>query len=161
MARPSEYKDDYNEQAYKLCLLGATDKDIADFFDVTETTINNWKKDFPLFFESIVNGKKKADMEVAHSLYKSANDRIVIDYVPIKKKKVYWLDGKRHEEEEVEVFEIEKLIPSDFRSQMFWLRNRAKAQWKDKPEEADDDYENKANNVNVTIQIKDYSKDSE
>jgi hypothetical protein len=30
--RPTKYKEEYNEQAYKLCLLGATDKELADFF---------------------------------------------------------------------------------------------------------------------------------
>lgn len=45
----------------KLCLLGATDKELGDFFNVTEQTINNWKKDFPSFFESIKRGKIDAD----------------------------------------------------------------------------------------------------
>jgi hypothetical protein len=29
--RPTKYRVDYNEQGYKLCLLGATDNDLADF----------------------------------------------------------------------------------------------------------------------------------
>ena len=45
MARPSKYKEEYNEQAYKLALLGATDKDIADIFDVNEIPLTNGKKD--------------------------------------------------------------------------------------------------------------------
>lgn len=35
--RPSGYKPEYAEQARKLCLLGATDQEIADFFEVTPT----------------------------------------------------------------------------------------------------------------------------
>ncbi len=38
----SKYQEDYAEQAYKLCLLGATDNTLADFFEVSEQTINNW-----------------------------------------------------------------------------------------------------------------------
>jgi len=41
--RPTKYDEKYNEQAYKLCLLGASDKDMADFFQVTESTLNLWK----------------------------------------------------------------------------------------------------------------------
>jgi transposase len=42
--RPSSYKDEYAMQALKLTLLGATDKELADFFEVKESTINRWKK---------------------------------------------------------------------------------------------------------------------
>lgn len=31
--RPTKYKEEYTDQAYKLCLLGATDKEMADFFE--------------------------------------------------------------------------------------------------------------------------------
>ena len=43
--RPTKYKAEYAEQARKLCLLGATDMEMADFFEVSEFTINKWKKD--------------------------------------------------------------------------------------------------------------------
>ena len=36
--RPSSFKTEYIEQAYKLCLLGATDKQMCDFFGVNEKT---------------------------------------------------------------------------------------------------------------------------
>ena len=42
--RPTKYKEEYGEQAYKLCLLGAMDKELAEFFNVNEDTINTWKK---------------------------------------------------------------------------------------------------------------------
>jgi hypothetical protein len=31
--RPSLYRDEFAEQARKLCLLGATDRDLAEFFE--------------------------------------------------------------------------------------------------------------------------------
>ena len=71
--RPTKYKPEYSQQTYKLCLLGATDIELADFFDVSEATINNWKIDYPEFLESIKNGKERADATVAESLYKRAN----------------------------------------------------------------------------------------
>lgn len=36
--RPTRYKAEYAQQAYKLCLLGATDKELADFFHVSGQT---------------------------------------------------------------------------------------------------------------------------
>lgn len=133
--RPALYKKEYNEQAYKLCLLGATDKDLADFFEVTETTINNWKKDNNEFFESIRNGKKIADMEVANSLYKTTQDRTVIEQQAIKCKEVsYNKAGKRVEKETIKIVEVKKTVPADFRSQSFWLKNRKSDTWRDKTE---------------------------
>lgn len=52
---------EFNEQARKLCLLGATDSELADFFGVCERTINNWKSEFPAFLQSIDAGKISAD----------------------------------------------------------------------------------------------------
>lgn len=132
--RPNKYEEIFNEQAYKLCLLGATDKDLADFFLVCEATINNWKNEFPEFLESIVKGKKKADMEVANSLYQTTQDRIVIEQQAFKCKSVTWEDGKRVEKEKVELVDVEKVIPADFRSQSFWLKNRKSDTWRDKQE---------------------------
>lgn len=133
--RPTLYKEEYNEQAYKLCLLGATDKELADFFEVDERTINNWKKDYNEFFQSIRNGKKIADIDVAASLYKTTQDRIVTEQQAIKCKEVsYNEDGKRVEKETVKIVEVEKIIPADFRSQSFWLKNRSSGNWRDKTE---------------------------
>ena len=70
--QPTKYDSKYAEQAYKLCLLGHTDKELADFFEVDESTINNWKNAHPEFFESIKAGKEVADAEIAVSLYHRA-----------------------------------------------------------------------------------------
>ena len=51
--RKSEYRIEFSDQALKLCLLGATDKELAEFFSVTEQTLNKWKKDYPEFLESL------------------------------------------------------------------------------------------------------------
>lgn len=132
--RPTDYQQHYNEQAYKLCLLGATDKDLSDFFEVCEATINNWKISHPKFLESVHAGKKMADIEVAHSLYKTTSDRTVIEQQAFKTKNVFWEDGKRVEKEEIQIVEVEKIIPADFRGQQFWLNNRNPERWRTKQE---------------------------
>jgi hypothetical protein len=69
--RNSLYCEDYADQAFKLCLLGAIDEELADFFGVSIATIYNWKNEHPAFLEATIAGKVKADAEVAHSLYRA------------------------------------------------------------------------------------------
>jgi hypothetical protein len=120
--RPTKYKPEYAEQAYKLCLLGATDAELANFFEVEESTINEWKLHFLEFSESIKNGKVKADAEVANSLYKRATG-YKVDGV-----KVFQFQG-----EPVVVPVVEEISP-DTGACMAWLKNRQKAKWRDKQE---------------------------
>lgn len=125
---PSLFKEEYSEQAEKLCKLGATDAELADFFQVTEQTINNWKKDFPNFFESIKKGKILADSNVAERLYQRAM-------------------GFEHDSEEIKVVSdggnqgssiervpIRKIYPPDPTAAIFWLKNRRPKDWRDKQE---------------------------
>jgi hypothetical protein len=72
VGRPSSYVARYAEQAYKLCLLGATDKEMADIFGISESTLNLWKQVHPEFSESITRGKHDADANVAERLYQRA-----------------------------------------------------------------------------------------
>lgn len=130
---PTKYSEEYNEQVYKLCLLGATDKDIADFFNICEATVNNWKNDYPEFLESIKRGKKLADMHLAEKLKNKAEGAVVKTQQAFKKKKVYWdTNGKRCEEEEIEIVNLEQEQSPDTTALIFWLKNRNPEFWKDK-----------------------------
>ncbi len=148
--RPSRYKKEYDEQARKLCLLGATDKELADFFNVTETTINNWKNAHKSFIESIRAGKTVADMEIVNSLYKSAQDRLIPAYQAFKTRNVYFDDkGNRIESEKVEVVEVPQAVPANDRAIKFWLNNRQPSKWRDKPEPAEEESNDHIVNVNI------------
>jgi hypothetical protein len=70
--RPSLYREEFAEQARKLCLLGATDKELADFWGVSVQTYYDWQKAHPEFLESIMRGKILADAEVASKLHQRA-----------------------------------------------------------------------------------------
>src|SRR5690348_1824657 len=70
--RPTVYKPEFVEQARKLCVLGATDVELADFFEVTVTTLNRWKSLYPEFCASIKSGKDVSDERVERSLYHKA-----------------------------------------------------------------------------------------
>lgn len=58
MGRKSAYKEEYNQLAENYALLGATDKEMADLFSVTERTLNQWKKDYPEFLQSLKKRKE-------------------------------------------------------------------------------------------------------
>jgi len=133
--RPTDYKDEYAEQAYKLCLLGSTDAELGRFFEVTERTINNWKERVPEFFQSIKDAKEIADAEVAKSLNERARGYRYIEQQAIKVKEVTYENGKRLREiEHVEVVPTERVAPPDTTAAIFWLKNRSKRDWRDKQE---------------------------
>lgn len=124
--RPTDYKEEYNLQAEKLCKLGATDKELADFFEVTEQTINNWKNDHEGFFESLKKGKHLADAEVAERLYQRAMG-YEHDSEEIKVVSVGQGEGS-----EIERVPVRKVYPPDTTAAIFWLKNRQPAKWRDK-----------------------------
>lgn len=120
MARPTKYQEAYAEQARKLCLLGYTDAELADFFEVSESTINKWKLDYPKFSESIKKGKAVADAEVSDRLYQRAMGFVAPD-----------IDIRVIENRIVET-PLEKYYPPDTTAAIFWLKNRQKDKWRDK-----------------------------
>lgn len=157
--RPTKYEERFNEMARKVCLLGATDSDIADLFQVDESTINNWKIKHPEFLESILRGKLFADMEVADALYKGTQDRTVIEQQAFK---VRNQSAPGVFDEEIKVVEVEKIIPADFRNQQFWLKNRQSSKWRDKQEVGMTNNEGKDVVPTVTVfQIPDNGRNSQ
>lgn len=120
MARPSKFKSEYVEQAKKLALLGATDKEIADFFEVSDRTLNRWKLESEEFRQSLKSGKEVADERVERSLFSRAL-------------------GYEHDEVDIRVIfneivktPIRKFYPPDTTACIFWLKNRRPDQWRDK-----------------------------
>lgn len=164
IGRPTDYKEEYNEQVYKLCLLGAKDTDIANFFEVCEATINNWKQQFPAFLESIKRGKETADIKVAESLYNRAcgYDKILesediteeviapleLDEKGKPKNKLAeaqkdFNEFKSIEDAKTVKYKHNKRIQQqhyagDVTAQIFWLKNRQPKLWRDKQEAVQD-----------------------
>jgi hypothetical protein len=122
--RPTAYKEEYCEQARKLCLLGLTDKEMAKYFEITEKTLNNWKNDYPEFLQSLKEGKENADANVAISFYKRAL-------------------GYEHPEDKIfnnngaaMIVPTIKHYPPDSAACLSWLKNRQPDKWRDKHEVA-------------------------
>lgn len=120
--QPTKYREQYNEQARKLCLMGYTDKDLADFFEVAESTINNWKIEHPSFLESLKLGKEVADAEVTASLYQRATGYSHTET------KVFNNQG------EIVTHDVKRIYPPDPISIKYWLNNRQPERWREKVE---------------------------
>ncbi|WP_313609231.1 helix-turn-helix domain-containing protein [Rhizobium sp.] len=122
MARPTSYKPEYAEQAEKLCALGATDNDLAEFFKVSIRTLQNWKLDHEEFLHSLKVGKDIPDQNVERSLYQRA---IGYSHPDVD---IRVVDG------DVVQTEIVKHYPPDTTAAIFWLKNRKPKDWRDKQE---------------------------
>jgi hypothetical protein len=122
--RPSSYKQEYAGQAVKLCQLGATDAELADFFGITTVTIWRWQSVHAEFCNALKRGKEAADERVERSLYARAtgytHDAVKI-FMPAGAKEPVYAPYQEH-------------VPPDVTAQIFWLKNRRREEWRDKQE---------------------------
>lgn len=127
--RPASYKPEFAKQAEKLCELGATDADLADFFEVTDRTVYRWQTKYPEFCQALKTGKSAADDRVERSLYHKATgysfDAVKI-FMPAGASKPVYADYREH-------------VPPDTTAAIFWLKNRRSSEWRDKREITGDD----------------------
>jgi hypothetical protein len=119
--RPSLYLKEYARAAQRLAYLGATDKDLAIAFNTTITNIERWKAKHPDFGGALKIGKKEADGRVERSLYQRgvgySYDAVKI-FMPAGAKKPVIVPYVEH-------------VPPDVTAQIFWLKNRDPAHWRD------------------------------
>lgn len=122
--RPTKYKPEFVGQAQKLAALGATDREVAEFFEVDERTLNRWKHTQPEFCQALKVGKDAADERVELSLYRRAvgysHDAVKI-FMPAGAEKPVYAPYTEH-------------FPPDTTAAIFWLKNRRKEDWRDKQE---------------------------
>lgn len=117
--RPTSYKPEFAEQATKLCQLGATDADLADFFKVNTTTIWRWRSAHEEFCNALKQGKETADSLVERSLYQRA-----MGY-SFDTEKIFQFQG------EVIRAPVREHVPPDTTAAIFWLKNRRAEAWRD------------------------------
>ncbi len=120
--RHSKYRAEFAVQAFKICRLGATNEELADFFEVGTTTLERWAKAHPEFRGALKQGKLLADADVMSALFQravgydfDAEKVLVVGGKPIRAK------FKQH-------------VPADVTACIFWLKNRRPAEWRAKPE---------------------------
>ena len=104
--------------------MGATDRELAYFFNVSIVTIHNWKVAHPELLSSINEGKEIFDQRVEGSLYHKA-----MGY-SYEATKLFM-----HEGEVIEHTYTEHVPPSDT-AIIFWLKNRKPKDWRDRTEQS-------------------------
>jgi hypothetical protein len=121
--RPTKFKPEFVQQAFKLYREGWIDDQVADFFGVSDQTILNWREKHKDFAEARKRGKDIADDRVEQALYRRA---MGYDY---KAEKIgFSKDGDVRRAETVEH------MPADPKAAMNWLKNRRSEHWKDRRE---------------------------
>lgn len=122
---------DANLKVIELCMKkGFTDAELSEVLEITEQTLNNWKKDFPDFFESLKDWKHEADEEIERSLFERAKG------YSCRETKLFCHEGMIVSED------IIKQYPPDATAIIFWLKNRNPREWRDRIENA---------NINMNI----------
>jgi hypothetical protein len=137
--RPTDFDIAFIEQAEKLASLGATDIEVADFFDVDVRTIYRWKHAHVEFCQALNAGKEKADERVVSSLYHKA-----IGYT-FESEKIFQHQG------EIIRAPIREHVAPDTTAAIFWLKNRKPEEWRDKQEHTGPN----GGPIQVTIESKD------
>ncbi len=120
VGRPTAYREEYAAQAEKLCALGATDMELADFFEVDVRTIYRWKHVHEAFCQALKVGKDLLDDRVERSLYQRA-----VGY-SFNSEKIF------HHQGEITRAATVEHVPPDPGAAMSWLKNRRGETWRDK-----------------------------
>jgi len=123
MGRPKETpskKVDLNVVEF-LATRGFTDEEIGKVYGRNECTINRWKKD-PKFVQALKKGKDMSDTRVERALYERATG------YNHKDTKFFCHEGEIISEE------YDRHYPPDTVACIFWLKNRKKAEWRDRIE---------------------------
>ena len=98
---------------------GLTDEQIAHNMGITRATLYEWKKKFPDISDTLKRGKEVVDRQVENALLKNAL-------------------GYHYTEETVtnkgNVVKVTKFKEPNTTAQIFWLKNRKPAEWREKQE---------------------------
>jgi hypothetical protein len=117
--RPTIYKPENAEIARKACITGATNATLAERFEVSRTTIDNWIATISDFRDAVRDGREIADAAVVSALYARAKG------MERKATRVFCHNGRP-----VTVDYTEHVLP-DVRACIFWLRNRRPEEWRE------------------------------
>jgi len=135
--RPKKYDSINLEQVEYAGGLGLTDKEISKLLGISEATLNNYKKQYPEFLESLKKGKEIADEKVIKSLYRRA---LGYSHPEVH---ISNYRGK------VTVTDIIKHYPPDVMACVYWLNNRIPTEWKNRREEVNSNEDEKPKSLKI------------
>ena len=100
---------------------GLIDEQIAKNMGIALSTLKLWKNGHPAILAALKRGKEVIDIEVENALYKRA---IGYTYEEVKEEEMP--DGR------IRRTVTTKEVAGDTTAQIFWLKNRKPAEWRDK-----------------------------
>lgn len=116
---------------------GLTEEQIANNIGISRSTLNEWKKKFSVISDTLKQSKEIADHQVENALHKTAL-------------------GFYYEEDMVtnqgDVVRVKKYSKPNTTAQIFWLKNRKPADWRDKQEI-------EQTNTNIEIRVGEWDDD--
>ena len=121
MGRPTRFEPEMCRRAHNYCLLGATNDELAEFFGVAPSTIDRWIARHADFGDAVKRGKAVADSRVARALHDRA-----IGYDHTVERSVVVGGELRPVTSTVH-------YPPNVQACIFWLRNRRRKSWGDRP----------------------------
>ncbi|MGG4267424.1 helix-turn-helix domain-containing protein [Peribacillus simplex] len=115
---------------------GLTDEQIAYNMGIGYSTLQTWKSKYQDIQDTLKKGKEVVDRRVENALLKRAlgyeYDELTYEQVPVKPYR--GADGKMVEYELDVTKKVRKQVTPDTTAQIFWLKNRKPAEWRDKQE---------------------------
>lgn len=108
---------------------GLTDEQIAKNLGISKDTFYKYKSAYADFSDSLKRGKEVVDREVENALLKRA---LGYSYNEVTKEQVMNPETGKYELQPTKV--VTKEIAPDTTAQIFWLKNRKPAEWRDKKE---------------------------
>ena len=115
--------------AESLSKLGATIEDMAGAIGVDAAVIEEWIEEHEEFKRAITKGRILSDMVVAESLFERATGYYrEVDQI------VRTQDG-------FDVMQVRKYFPASPTAAIWWLKNRQKDKWSDRPDTGSGEHE--------------------
>lgn len=130
MAAPNKYETNVEPRLFEIenwFKEGLIEKEISKRLEISQSSLDNYKRDYPELKKALKDGKDVADFRVENALYKRA---MGYKYTEITKERKFDKENNRYEV--VVTKEVEREVAADPTSMIFWLKNRKKAQWRDK-----------------------------
>ena len=131
-----KYVNDTKANVFEIAWL--TDEQIAKNMGIALSTLKLWKNAHSAILAALKRGKEVIDIEVENALYKRA---IGYTYEEVKEEEMP--DGR------VRRTVTTKEVAGDTTAQIFWLKNRKPAEWRDKQNIEIE--QNKPFEVNITV----------
>ncbi len=121
--RPTKYHESYPNIIAAMTRMSMTHQEIMNALDISHNTFHQWLKEYPLFKESLKETEIKANSKVEYSLFQRACGIEVTDTEEL----ITEVDGVIKKS----IKRIKRHIPPDTTAQIFWLKNRMPARWRD------------------------------